>query len=113
MEHSLLIQSVIIPRIFLLFKLKNMLISTPIMQPLDSTLPFELICDASDYVVGVVLGQRKDKKPHVIYIAIKTLNDTQINYSTTKKELLAVVFVFKKFVTSYKSSKYHLESWES
>ena len=55
------------------------------------------MCDASDYAVGAVLGQRKDKKPYVIYYASKTLNSTQMNYSTTEKELLAVVFALDKF----------------
>ena len=78
-------------------KLKSMLTTTPIMQPPDWSLPFEIMCDASDYAVGAVLGQRKDKKPYVIYYASKTLNSTQMNYSTTEKELLAVVFVLDKF----------------
>jgi hypothetical protein len=55
------------------------------------------MCDAFDYVVGVVLEQRVEKLPHVIYYASKTLNDAQLNYSTTKKELLAVVFALDKF----------------
>jgi len=55
------------------------------------------MCDASDYVVGAVLEQRKDKKPYVIYYASKTLNSAQMNYTTTKKELLAVVFTCEKF----------------
>ena len=55
------------------------------------------MCDASDYAVGAVLGQRKDKKPHVIYYASKTLNEAQKNYTTTEKELLAVVFALDKF----------------
>ncbi|KAM2917122.1 hypothetical protein FF1_045962 [Malus domestica] len=55
------------------------------------------MCDASDYALGVVLGQRKDKQPHVIYYASRTLNDAQLNYSTTEKELLAVVFALDKF----------------
>ncbi|XP_052211219.1 uncharacterized protein LOC127814034, partial [Diospyros lotus] len=50
-------------------KLKDALISAPIIQSPDWSLPFELMCDASDYAVGAVLGQRKDKKPHVIYYA--------------------------------------------
>ncbi|CAN6700811.1 unnamed protein product [Malus baccata var. baccata] len=61
------------------------------------SLPFELMCDASDYALGAVLGQRKDKRPHVIYYASRTLNDAQLNYSTTEKELLAVVFALDKF----------------
>ncbi|KAJ4717036.1 DNA-directed DNA polymerase [Melia azedarach] len=78
-------------------KLKSMLTSAPIMQPPDWTLPFEIMCDASDYAVGAVLGQRKDKKSYVIYYASKTLNSAQVNYSTTQKELLAVVFALDKF----------------
>uniref|UniRef100_A0A2N9IKQ4 RNA-directed DNA polymerase n=1 Tax=Fagus sylvatica TaxID=28930 RepID=A0A2N9IKQ4_FAGSY len=78
-------------------KLKGTLTSAPIMQPPDWSLPFEIMCDASDYAVGAVLGQRKDKKPYVIYYASKTLDSAQINYSTTEKELLAVVFALDKF----------------
>ena len=78
-------------------KLKKSLISAPIIQSPDWSLPFELMCDASDYAVGAVLGQRKDKKPHVIYYASKTLNEAQKNYTTTEKELLAVVFALDKF----------------
>ncbi|KAL9339086.1 hypothetical protein Peur_068101 [Populus x canadensis] len=78
-------------------KLKGLLTTAPIMQAPDWSLPFELMCDASDFAVGAVLGQRKDKKPHVIYYASKTLNDAQLNYTTTEKELLAVVFALDKF----------------
>ncbi|KAM1536108.1 hypothetical protein ACFX1Z_015041 [Malus domestica] len=77
--------------------LKDMLTSVPIIIPPDWSLPFELICDASDYAIGVVLGQKKDKKPHVIYYTSRTLNDAQLNYSTIEKELLAIVFALDKF----------------
>ncbi|KAM2449538.1 hypothetical protein PS1_019633 [Malus domestica] len=77
--------------------LKEMLTSAPIIRPPDWSIPFELMCDASDYALGTVLGQRKDKQPHVIYYASQTLNDAQLNYSTTEKELLAVVFALDKF----------------
>ena len=60
-------------------------------------LPFELMCDASDFAIGAVLSQREDWKPYVIYYASKTLNEAQRNYITTEKELLAVVFVLDKF----------------
>jgi hypothetical protein len=46
--------------------LKKALISAPIIQPPDWNLPFEIMCDASDYVVGAVLGQTKDRKHHAI-----------------------------------------------
>ncbi|CAN6567574.1 unnamed protein product [Malus baccata var. baccata] len=78
-------------------QLKELLTTAPIIVPPDWSLPFELMCDASDYALGAVLGQRKDKRPHVIYYASRTLNDAQLNYSTTEKELLAVVFALDKF----------------
>ena len=71
--------------------------SAPVIQPPNWDLPFEIMCDASDYVVGAVLGQRVGKLPHVIYYASRTLNDAQLNYSTTEKELLAVIFALEKF----------------
>ncbi|KAK8502211.1 hypothetical protein V6N12_042708 [Hibiscus sabdariffa] len=78
-------------------ELKKKLISAPIVVPPDWTSPFELMCDASDYAVGAALGQRRGKLFHVIYYSSRTLNDAQVNYTTTKKELLAVVFSFDKF----------------
>ena len=77
--------------------LKERLCHAPIMIAPDWTLPFELMCDASDYAVGAVLGQRKNKHFQLIYYASRTLNDAQENYTTTEKELLAVVFAFDKF----------------
>ncbi|XP_056698014.1 uncharacterized protein [Spinacia oleracea] len=79
--------------------LKHALVSTPIVQTSDWSLPFELMCDARDYSVGGVLGQRKDKKLHVIYYMCKTLNQAQSNYTTTEKEFLAIVHAFEKFRT--------------
>ena len=76
-------------------KLKQLLISSPIIQPLNWSLPFEFMCDASDYALEAVLGHRVDRIPHVIYYASITLNDAQLNYSTIEKEMLAVVFVLR------------------
>ena len=73
------------------------LVSAPIIQPPDWSLLFEIMCDASDYAVGAVLGQTKDKKQHAITYASKTLSGAQLNYATTEKELLAVVFAIDKF----------------
>ncbi|PRQ60447.1 putative nucleotidyltransferase, Ribonuclease H [Rosa chinensis] len=77
--------------------LKKELTHAPIIRAPDWDLPFEIMCDASDYALGAVLGQRVNKLPHVIYYASRTLNDAQLNYSTTEKELLAVVFALEKF----------------
>ena len=67
------------------------------MQAHDWILPFEIMCDASDFAVGAVLGLKKDKKLHVVFYASRTLDDAQKNYATTEKELRAVVFAFEKF----------------
>jgi hypothetical protein len=55
------------------------------------------MCDASDYVVGAVLGQTKDRKHHAIAYANKTLTGAQLNYATIEKEFLAIVFAIDKF----------------
>jgi hypothetical protein len=77
--------------------LKCALVSAPIIQPPDWSQPFEIMCDVSDYAVGAVLGQRKEGRVHAVYYASKTLSEAQLNYATTEKELLAVVFAFEKF----------------
>ena len=78
-------------------ELKSRLVSAPIISAPDWTKPFEIMCDASDFAIGAVLGQRIDNRQHVIYYASRTLNDAQLNYTTTEKEFLAVVFALEKF----------------
>nr|GEZ18576.1 hypothetical protein [Tanacetum cinerariifolium] len=58
---------------------------------------FELMCDASDYAVGAILGQRIEKHFRPIHYASKTINQAKANYTTTEKEMLAVVYAFEKF----------------
>ena len=55
------------------------------------------MCDASNYALGVVLAQKIDKLSRVIYYASRTLDASQENYTTTEKELLAIVFALEKF----------------
>ncbi|GKA85321.1 putative nucleotidyltransferase, ribonuclease H [Tanacetum coccineum] len=77
--------------------LKEKLTTTPIIISPDWNAPFELMCDASDFVVGAILGKQIDGKFKPINYASKTLNNAQEHYTTTEKELLAVVFSFDKF----------------
>ena len=78
-------------------KLKAYLTTAPIVRAPNWQLPFKVMCDASDLTVRAVLGQKSEGKPHVVYYASKTLNETQRNYTTTEKELLAVVYALDKF----------------
>ena len=78
-------------------ELKSYLTTAPIVREPNWKLPFKVMCDASDLAIGAVLGQREDEKPYVVYYASKTLNEAQRNYTTTEKELLAVVYALDKF----------------
>nr|GFA13287.1 reverse transcriptase domain-containing protein [Tanacetum cinerariifolium] len=77
--------------------LKDKLTKAPILIVLNWDQPFELMCDASDFVVGDVLGQRIEKHFRPIHYASKTMNQAETNYTTTEKEMLAVVYGFEKF----------------
>ena len=66
--------------------LKDRLVSAPIVIAPDWDLPFELICNASDYAIGAVLGQKIERIFQVIHYASQTLNDAQLNYATTEKK---------------------------
>ena len=89
--------------------LKDKLISAPIVVASDWSFPFELMCDASDFAIGAVLGQKQEKIFQVIYYASRTLNDAQLNYATTEKELLAIVFAFEKFRPYLIGNKVHTD----
>ena len=93
--------------------LKNALISAPIIQPPHWKLPFEIMCDSSDYAVGDDLGQRVDKKLNVIYYASRTLDAAQRNYATTEKDFLAVLFACDKFRPYITDSKVTLHTGHS
>ncbi|XP_056685879.1 uncharacterized protein, partial [Spinacia oleracea] len=86
-------------------RIKQALISAPTIRSPEWDIPFEIMCDASDYAVGAVLGQRKEKVLHAIYYASKTLDEAQVNYATTEKELLAIVYALDKFRTYLIGSK--------
>nr|GEW10602.1 transposon Ty3-I Gag-Pol polyprotein [Tanacetum cinerariifolium] len=77
--------------------LKDKLTEAPILIAPNWDQPFELMCDASDYAVGAVLGQRIEKHFRPIHYASKTINQAEANYTTTEKEMLVVVYAFKKF----------------
>nr|GEZ77281.1 DNA-directed DNA polymerase [Tanacetum cinerariifolium] len=77
--------------------LKEKLTEAPILIAPNWDQPFELMCDASDYDVGAVLGQRVEKHFRLIHYASKNMNQAETNYTTTEKEMLAVVYAFEKF----------------
>ncbi|GJT97736.1 reverse transcriptase domain-containing protein [Tanacetum coccineum] len=98
--------------------LKRKLTEAPILIAPDWDLPFEIMCDDCDFAIGAVLGQRKTSIFNYNY-ASKTMNEAQTHYTTTEKELLAVVYAFEKFrsylvmsksivYTDHSAIKYHL-----
>nr|GEX32267.1 reverse transcriptase domain-containing protein [Tanacetum cinerariifolium] len=76
--------------------LKRKLTEAPILIAPDWDFPFEIMCDASDFAIGVVLGQRQEKHFRPIHYASKTMTKAELNYTTTEKEMLAVVYAFEK-----------------
>ncbi|XP_025661628.2 uncharacterized protein [Arachis hypogaea] len=78
-------------------KLKVALTQAPIVRGPDWSRPFEIMCNASNFAVGAALAQREGKNPYVIAYASKTLDGDQFNYTTTEKELLAIVFALDEF----------------
>nr|GEZ36825.1 reverse transcriptase domain-containing protein [Tanacetum cinerariifolium] len=79
--------------------LKRKLTEAPILIAPDWDIPFELMCDASDFAIGVVLGQRQEKNFRPIHYASKTMTKAESNYTTIEKEMLAVVYAFEKFMS--------------
>nr|GEW18763.1 reverse transcriptase domain-containing protein [Tanacetum cinerariifolium] len=77
--------------------LKIKLTEAPILIAPDWDMPFELMCDASDFAIGAVLGQRQEKYFRPIHYASKTMTEAESNYTTTEKEMLVVVYTLKKF----------------
>ena len=77
--------------------IKSRLVEAPIMAKPGWNKEFEIMCDGGDYAMGVVLGQKDEKVFRAIYYSIKTFNEAQENYSTTEKEMLAMVFACEKF----------------
>nr|GEV65405.1 reverse transcriptase domain-containing protein [Tanacetum cinerariifolium] len=71
--------------------LKRKLTEVPILIAPDWDMPFELMCNASDFAIGAVLGQRQEKHFRPIHYASKTMTEVESNYTTTEKEMLAVV----------------------
>nr|GEW96272.1 reverse transcriptase domain-containing protein [Tanacetum cinerariifolium] len=76
--------------------LKRKLTKAPILIAPDWDMPFELMCDASDFAIGAVLGQRQEKHFRPIHYASKTMTEAESNYTTTEKEMLAVVYAFEE-----------------
>ncbi|GKB04154.1 reverse transcriptase domain-containing protein [Tanacetum coccineum] len=77
--------------------LKKKLTKAPILIAPDWDQPFELMCDATDYAIGAVLGKRIEKHFRPIHYASKTMTEAESNDTTTEKEMLAVVYAFEKF----------------
>nr|GEX13707.1 hypothetical protein [Tanacetum cinerariifolium] len=78
-------------------KIEKKLTEAPILIAPNWDQPFELMCDASDFAVGAILGQRTEKHFRPIHYASKTMIQAEANYTTIEKEMLAIVYAFEKF----------------
>ena len=75
-----------------------------LQQGLDWSLAFHISTGASDMAIGGVLGQKEGQAPYAIYFISKNFTPTELNYTVTEKEFLAVVYSINKFhhyITSY------------
>lgn len=78
-------------------QLKTALVSAPILKCPDFTLPFTIHTDASAYAIGSMLTQNHNGIEHPIAYCSRTLNKNEINYSTTERELLAIIYSLEQF----------------
>ena len=78
-------------------EIKSRLVEAPIIAKPDWNREFEIMCDASDFAMAAILGQKDEKLFKAIYYASKTFNEAQENYSTTENEMLTIVFACEKF----------------
>lgn len=78
-------------------ELKNIISSDQILAYPDFSIPFILTTDASNYALGAVLSQIQNSVEKPIAFASRTLQKTEINYSTTEKEALAIIWAVGKF----------------
>nr|GEV30925.1 reverse transcriptase domain-containing protein [Tanacetum cinerariifolium] len=85
--------------------LKRKLTEAPILIAPNWDLPFELMCDASDFAIGAVLGQRQEKHFRPIHYASKTMTKAESNYTTTENEMLAVVLLLQEFTFKVNDTK--------
>jgi hypothetical protein len=96
--------------------LKEILTSTPVIRPPSWGEPFEIMCDASDYIVGAVLGQCIEKLPHVIYYASRLLAvvftlDKFRSYLLGSKIIIFFYHAVLKYLFSKKDAKSRLIRW--
>ena len=78
-------------------ELKHQLSITPILRGPDWALPFHISSDASNTAIGAVLGQEENHLPYAIYFISKNMTPTELNYTVTEKEFLAVIYAINKF----------------
>lgn len=76
----------------------------PVLKGPNWSVPLQIHTEASDYAIGAVLGQKVDKLENAIYYISKNLQGPELNYTVTKKEMLAVIYALNKFrhyITGY------------
>ncbi|RVW53297.1 hypothetical protein CK203_088499 [Vitis vinifera] len=91
-------------------QLKSFLTTTPIVRAPNWKLPFEVMCDDSDFAIGAVLGQREDGKPYVIYYAMVFTDHSALKYLLTKQDakarLIRWILLLQEFNLQIKDKKW-------
>ena len=77
--------------------LKHQLSTAPILRGSNWALPFHISSDASNTVIGSILGQEENHLPYAIYFISKNMSPAELNYIVTEKEFLAVIYAINKF----------------
>nr|GEW25018.1 reverse transcriptase domain-containing protein [Tanacetum cinerariifolium] len=93
--------------------LKRKLTEAPILIAPDWDMPFELMCNASDFAIGAVPGQRQDKHFRPIHYASKTMTEAESNYTTIEKEMLTVVIPWFADFTKYHAGNFVVKGMSS
>ena len=78
-------------------KMRDLIITDPILQYPDFKRPFIVTTDASDYAIGAILSQGKIDEDLPVAYALRLLNEAETRYATIEKELLAILFGVENF----------------
>ena len=96
-EHTILMQ-----------KIQQLLVNAPVLSAPDMAHDMYLVTDSSAYGIGACLYQVKKKRIYYLGFIARKLTSCEMRWGSTKRELLAVVYAFKKYRQWLWGKKFHL-----